>query len=452
MIDATRWARRAFVVGALSGSVLNVCGQIAGCNLLNIYDPDALSKGRKIGLAVFEVGGGGVAANAGPLEKPREILLERFQRDLKKSKLFSDVSVVAPDAESDSDYILEGNLIGINGGSRGGRSFNTGIGAAAQMRVSGRILGAGRGDSRPVVSDWECNVFQSGLDLGYSLGPAGILAGVIRRSTQTNEKLTKKNADFVADALTLQLRRLLRGKEGKTELDKRVANDEKEGARSPITGKSEAKNRSWREKAEWQEKDYLNEIDSFIVRSRETKSRGVDALWLTSASYNAHAKLLGSMKQTAILQGHDLKRGMLTDIDPVKPFLDQDVVVLVATFDVHATAAPFLWDSNRIKASTYLTRGDGTGDKLAPAQFLDGKIASYMVLEKKNQFRAFHPVILAFPTRRVDGTPFFQTIDDVAELHTEVDGRQVQITFNLTHFDLKSVDDLKMSGPSPKGN
>jgi hypothetical protein len=418
-----------------------------------VYNASALTKGRKIGLAVFEVGGGGVASNAGPLEKPREILLERFQRDFKKSKLFSDVSLVAPDAESDSDYILEGNLIGVNGGSRKGRIFSgANVGAAAQMRVSGRILGAGRGESRPVVSDWECNVYQSGLDLGTSMGLAGIVAGAVHRSTQSNEKLTKKNADLVSDALTQQLKRLLRGKEGKTRLDKIEASDDKDSDRSPITGKSQANNRSWREKAEWQEKDYLNEIDSFIVRSREERSRGVDVLWLTKTSYAAHAKLLGSMKQTAILQGHDLKRGMLTDLESVSPFLDQDVVVLVATFDVHAAAAPFLWDTNRLKAATYLTRGGGAGEKLVPSQLLDDKIASYMVLEKKNKFRAFHPVVLAFPTKRADGTPFFQSIDDVAELHTEVDGRLVQITFNLKHFDLKTVDDLKMGGVTTKGN
>jgi len=131
--------------------------------------------------------------------------------------------------------------------------------------------------------------------------------------------------------------------------------------------------------------------------------------------------------------------------------------VLLATFDVHATAAPFLWDAKRIKSATYLTHGRSGDDKLLPSQFLDDKIASYMVFDEKriaqafSSFRAFHPVLLVFPTKRPDGTPFFQSVDDVAELHTEVDGRQVQITFDLKDFDLKSLDDLKMGGPAPKG-
>ena len=338
------------------------------------------------------------------------------------------------------------------------------------MRVAGRILGAGRGDKRPVLSDWECNVFQSGGEIGgFGFGLAGLAATAIQRSTQSNAKLAQKNAQLVSDSLTLNLARLLKGKEGKTRLDKLVAQVDADADRSPITGKSQATNRKWREKAEWDPKDYLSEIDSFIVRSKkpsakgegfrarkskeriDARSKGVDVLWLTSASYTAHAKVLPSLKQGAILTAKDLKRGMLTDLDPVSSFLNQDAIVLVATFDVPVAAAPFLWDTKRISTATYLTR-TGSENKLPPSQFLDEKIASYVVFDGKSDFRAFHPVVLAFPAKRPDGTPFFQSIDDVAELHTEVDGRPVQITFNLKHFDLKSVEELKMGGSTQKGN
>ncbi len=442
MVDSIRLGCRFLALATLVGGACNVYAQMRGCGILNVYDADAFVAGRKIGVAVFEVGGGGVGSNAGPLEKPRQILLEQFQKDLKKEKYFSAVSMVTADSPSNADYVLEGNLLGLNGGSRAGRYFIGGFGSMGQMRVNGRILGAGAGDSRPVLSDWECNVFNPGGP--FDFGGA-------------NDKLARQNARFVSAMVTRQIGSLLKGKEGKTKLDKMEAKVEKDADRSPITGKSEAKNRSWREKPDWQPKDFLNEIDSFIVRSHQARSRGVDVLWLTKACFDAHARFLPSMKQTAILKTHDLKRGMLTDLEPVKPFVDQDAVVLLATFDVHATAAPFLWDAKRIKSATYLTHGRSGDDKLLPSQFLDDKIASYMVFDEKriaqafSSFRAFHPVLLVFPTKRPDGTPFFQSVDDVAELHTEVDGRQVQITFDLKDFDLKSLDDLKMGGPAPKG-
>ena len=430
---------RVLAAGIILGAALSAYGQKSGCSVLNVYDPDAFSKGNKLAVGVFEVGGGGVGSNAGPLEKPREILLERFQKDLKKTKYFSDVSVVAPDMTTDADYILEGDLIGLSGGSQFGRIFVGGFGNLGQMRVSGRILGpaprpGGDGQSRAVLSDWECNVFSAGT-WGF----------------EGNEKVARRAADSVSDALTKQLETLLRGKEGKTKLDKMEAKDESDSDKSPITGKSKTVDRSWREKQEWQTKDYYDEIESFIVRSHEERSRGVDVLWLTQASYRAHEKLLPSLKQTAILQKKEIKPGMLTDLEAVRPFADQDVIVLLATFEIHSKAAPFLWDSKRMKEATYLVRTGVGGERIAPTELLDDKIASYMVFNEKrvfkglSDFRAFHPVILVFPTKRHDGTPFLQSTNDVVELHSEVDGRPVQIDFNLKHFDLRNLDELKMA-------
>lgn len=56
-------------------------------------------------------------------------------------KYFSDVSVASADMGSDAYYILEGDLIGLSGGSQFGRIFVGGFGNLGQMRVSGRILG-----------------------------------------------------------------------------------------------------------------------------------------------------------------------------------------------------------------------------------------------------------------------------------------------------------------------
>jgi len=432
---------KVLLANLLLGGIFTAYGaRLTGCSLLNIYDPSGFSPGRKIAIGVFDVEGSAVSSNAGPLEKPRELLLERFQRDFKKWKYFSDVSVVAADMVTDADYILEGDLIGLGGGSQFGRIFVGGFGNLGQMRVSGRILGPasrpGDSSTRPILSDWECNVMGGG-----------------KWGFEGNAKIARENADAVSDALTREMSRLLRGKEGKTKLDKLEVKDEEDSDKAPITGKSEPRNRSWREKQEWQQSDYDNEIESFVVRSHEARSRGVNVLWLTQASYRAHAKLLPMLKDTAVLQKKEIKPGMLTSLDPVIPFQGQDVMVLVATFSIHSTAAPFLWDSKQMKGATYLVKPGAATERLAPVQFLDNSIASYMVFDEKrvlkgaSTFRAYHPVILVFPTKRADGTPFVQSTSDMVELHTEVDGRPVKIDFDLKDFDLKDVSGITM-GPA----
>jgi hypothetical protein len=440
MLQPLRVIFKLLLTSILLGGIFTAQGgSLTGCSLLNIYDPSGFSPGRKIAIGVFEVGGGGVGSNAGPLEKPRELLLERFQRDFKKWKYFSDVSAVGADMATDADYILEGDLIGVGGGSQFGRVFVGGFGNLGKMRVSGRILGRasqpGDSSTRPVLSDWECNVMGGG-----------------KWGFEGNAKIARENADAVSDALTREMSKLLHGKEGKTKLDKLEAKDEGDTDKAPITGKTESRKRPWRDKQEWQQSDYDNEIESFVVRSHEARSRGVDVLWLTQPSYRAHTKLLPMLKDTAILQKKEIKPGMLTSLDPVKPFAGQDVVVLLATFSIHSSAAPFLWDSKQIKAATFLEKAGGPPERLAPAQFLDNTIASYMVFDQKkvfagfSNFRAYHPVILVFPTKRPDGTPFVQNTSDVVELHTEVDGRPVKVSFDLKDFDLKEVSELMM-GP-----
>jgi hypothetical protein len=239
-----------------------------------------------------------------------------------------------------------------------------------------------------------------------------------------------------------------------SQLDKLQDQVASDSDREPITGKTEAVNRSWREKKDWASEDYFDEIQSFVVRSDESRDRSVDALWLTGSCYGAHANLLPRLRQTAILRNREIKRGMLTDLEPVRSFVAQDVYVLIATFSVGSGRAPFLWETERIRKTTYLRRADPSGTPAPPMEFLDSRLASYVVFNEKrifkglSNFRAFHPVVMVFPTRQPDGSPLIRGVDDSVELHTEVDGRPVRLTFNLKHFDLRSVDDLK-PGSSP---
>jgi hypothetical protein len=326
----------------------------------------------------------------------------------------------------------------MHGGSRFGRILIGGSGNMGQMRINGRLFGPAKrsddgNEKRPLISDWECNSFDAGGFWGLS----------------GNEGTTKKNADKVAKSLSEQVF----GRMDKR-LDKLIAEARKEELKDddkdPMTGETRRRDRKWREKPDWKAEDYADEIESFVVQSERKRSRGVDAIWLTGASYRAHQKLLPTLRQTAILRNKEIVRGMLTEIEPISRFEGKDVYILAATFNVSAEAAPFLWKTGKMLEATYLTRVDEPGVKLQPVELLDDAIRSYMVFREKRIFKglsnfwAFHPTIIVFPTKKPDGSPFLRGIEDVVELHTEVNGQKVRLKFDLKHLDIRGLDDLKI--------
>ena len=56
MVDSIRLGCRFLALATLVGGACNVYAQMRGCGILNVYDADAFVAGRKIGVAVFEVG------------------------------------------------------------------------------------------------------------------------------------------------------------------------------------------------------------------------------------------------------------------------------------------------------------------------------------------------------------------------------------------------------------
>lgn len=309
-----------------------------------------------------------------------------------------------------------------------------GTSAAGQMRVAGRLYGppqaAGPEGKRLLISDWECNRFDMGGFFGLG----------------SNETAARKNADKIARSIS----REVFGKLDKRadELVKRVSKDAKKG---PIVGKSHSWERTWRDKSDWKADDYADEIESFVIKSDRERARGVDGIWLTRPCYRAHQKLLPMLRQTAILRRKEIRRGMVTDLGPLTPFEGADVYALAVTCNVSFQEAPFVWRSKQIRDATFLTRkGDKTA-KLAPVEFLDLAIPSYVVFDEKRVFKAFstfwayHPAVVIFPTKLPDGSGLVRSLDDVVELRTEVDGRPVLLEFNLKHFGLASVDELRMA-------
>ncbi|MBN1567070.1 MAG: DUF4410 domain-containing protein [Acidobacteria bacterium] len=408
--------------------------QKGACAIINVYEAEALVPKKTLAIKIFDVGGPGVDTDAGSPESPRKILFEKLEKDLTKTKYFSKVSAVPADETPDTDFVLEGEIIGIHGGSRAGRYFLGGFGSSGQMRVSGRILGQKKivegNEFRPIIGDWECTSFMGGSLFGFG---------------SSNESVTRNNAKWISSLLSREIKDLKK-------IDKLKSKVSEDSDRSPIKGSSKAENRKWREKTDPTIEDYFDEIESFVVKSEQERSRSIDALWMTDACYRAHLNLLPMLKQTAIPSNRQIKRGMLTDLDSVKEFVGQDVYVLIASFTVGSGDAPFLWDKERIENATYLAR-PGNGElRIKPIRFIDDQIASYIVFNEKrvfkgfSNFRAFHPVILVFPTKLPDGSPFVASSTDIVELHTEVDGRPVITDFHLEHLDIKSMDELSIGG------
>lgn len=426
-----------FIVVGLVG----LCGRAqAQCYVINVYDPDGYEKTKSISVGLFSLEGGRIIYKGGPLETPRRVLLESLKEDLEKTKYFSSVAVVAADQKPDSHYLLEGEILGVHGGNRFNRIMIGGLGNAGQMRVNGRLFGPAKKsdngeEKRPLISDWECISYDMGGFFGVG----------------SNETAAKKNSDKIAKSLSQQVFGRMDKRLDKLTSEVRKT-EQKESSKDLITGETKPSDRKWREKPEWKADDYENEIESFVVKSDRKRSRGVDALWLTSASYRAHQKLIPLMKQTAILNSNDVERGMLTTIEPVTPFEGKDVYILAVTFNVSVMAAPFLWDAGKIREGSYLTRVAEPDSKLQPLEFLDDAIRSYIVFRERKVFKglsdfwAFHPTLLVFPTKRPDGSPFLRSAEDVVELRTEVDGYQVKLKFDFKHFGIKSLDELKIGG------
>lgn len=411
------------------------------CVVINIYQPEVYDTDKSISIGLFSMGEGFVKPNFGPLETPRQVLLESLAKDLTATGYFSSVEVVAADtAKSTTDYQLKADILGVEGGSRLERTVKGGLGSTGKLRINGTLLGPPHKDEsgrtvREAISDFECNAFDMGSWLGLG----------------SNESAVRGSAEKTAESLSKAVFRRMDKRMAKL-LEKNKRNED----RMPLLGKSKQINRKWREKQEWSVHDYEDEISSFVVRSKRGQDRGVDALWMTDALWTTHERLLAQLPQTAVLSSRDIKRGMVTNIKPIQTLRGQDAYVISLTFNVSANAAPFIWNSEAIRSATYLARADDPDIRVEPSEFLDRKLRSYVVFRERAVFKilqtfwAFHPTVIAFPRTTPEGQPLVRSLDDRIELHTSVDSRPVELTFDLRHFDLRTVDDLALSAPASK--
>jgi hypothetical protein len=427
--------RRSFILVLAMAAASAASPSLAQCTLLNAYKPDAFQKGRTISLGVVSVAGGKVASTAGPTETPRRIVLERLKTELDKTKYFTSVTIVPGDQNPDGHYLLEAELAGVSGGSRVGRALVGGFGNAGQMRVVGRLLGPpvqGGDGSRAVIADWECDAFHMGGFWGLG----------------SNEETAQKNAEAIAKNLKNELFDDIEKRLAK--LAEKSREDEK---KSPVKAETHEVNRKWRDKPQWEPSDYADEITSFVIEGDRERGRAIDALWMTQAALNAHNKLIPALRETAIMRANEIKRGMLTTTEPVEAYKGKDVYVFVLTFNVASTESPLIWDTAKIREATYLARAGGAGTRIAPSAFVDDAVSSFIIFKQNKVMRGivsfwgYHPVIVTFPTKMPDGSPVVTGPNDRLELHSMVDGRPVVFTFDLKHFALQGVDDLKLAAP-----
>jgi hypothetical protein len=358
------------------------------------------------------------------------------------SKFFSSVTPAGAQAPG-TDYVIEAGVLGVSRRNYAGRVW----GGGDRMRIGGALLGpeTSAGTPRPVIAHWECVGANSG----------GFLGGIVLPGAGNSGRAASNNVKNIAKAFA----RVLSDKDLKKDLTKQAEQAVKDRSADALKGETRQEKRKWREKTEWDRDDYGDEIRSFMASSKRDRLRGVDALWVTDAAYQAHQKLLPMLDLSDALlrpcflggcgDGEEVPQGTLIDIEPIERFKGQDVYLIALSFNAALSETPVIWNAGEVRGATSLGRAGQAGASVTPLEFLDGEPYAVGLIRKdkcatvEQYCPAIRPVWVAFPTTLPDGSPLVRAVDDVLELRTLTGGRKVTLTFKLEHLDAKSPEELK---------
>ncbi len=421
---------------AMACIVEPLSGAFGPCYLLNVYHPEDYRKGRSVGVRLFDLKGS-ADYDAEPLEGLRVALAEDLRKELLKSKFFREVKILASDETAGTELVIDGEFDFLEKGEKWLRLL--GARGGAKLRVRG-VAKAGGGDHH-VVADFEC--------YRENFGGLGGVTGGLWSLLMSDKDAARGNIRSFAKSF------------GKTfkwvekEYGKRQKEDKKRKAKAKtkeeIHGASESGDESLDETAG--PKEARRWVASRVIKTNRENWMTADVLWLDAITYRAH-QLYNSASGVDGVEGEaiddkDISRGFLLDLEPLRPFENQEVYVVAATLNVSADQeGPFFWNSKEVIDSASLDRVGGPGVKAI--QVLEGPTPSYLI---ERRFRLLgrmmwvsHPVLFIFPTRLPDGTALVGGLSDELRFHTSIDNHPLTVRFELQDFKLSSTDELRLVG------
>jgi len=413
---------------------LNAQSAIAQCTMLNVYRASEFTRRRPLAIRLFSVTG---LPNykAEPIENLRDRMAEEILKKMQESKFFSSVAILPEDQTPETGYVLEGEFFRIDQGKRWIRIIGV-KGGEAELGINGRLGLVKNGSAEP-VADFEC--------LSKSIGGFWQLKGA-KGSTYDN---AGDIADYIKGIFSWVEKKIAK-------MGKEIEAPAFKGR--PISARNERADDEWQKKTsdKWSHDNCADVISSFTSEG-EWKDQGrVDALWFTAPSYQAHLRLLAlpaeddDKKKLLGFEG-----GLLPANQQLKELEDQDVYVLAVSFQKKRNHGPIFWDGEKIRRATFITYRGRPEEQIRPIQVIDSVIPSYAIehgWRGRQGAWAAHTVLLVFPTKSANGKPVIESFKDKLEIHTEFEKNPVVIEFDLAHFGLGRLDELRIKPESSMAN
>jgi hypothetical protein len=446
------------------------------CSMVTLDEPGAYKRGRSISMRLFPIRSS-PNYKAGTVEDLRIQMAEELKKRLGATRFFESVDIVKENESPSGGYLLEGEFLQIDQGSRGRRIG--GIGGLATVGVHARLLGGPQYSL--LVAEFECLSHDQG---GWSgLGGAktatennvgdiakGLASQMVKAEKAAAKVASAKGSDTMSGKAPgagigkLNPVKRMPGIHRKPKQDASAGGSEAVAAKADepaeetaATGDSEDENADAEAEgddegadAEDEETDPKRKVEekkflTTMVRARKgrTVRREVDAVWFTASVYQAQGKLVGLVTTPKDdLRGRSLRGGLLPANERLRAFEDQPVYVIAACYDKFMNRSPIVWNKEQAKA-TSLRASDGR--TVTAVTVLDP--SSTPSLLKKGKLKnpyVSRPVIFAFPAILPDGAPLVRNVSETLELHTQFEGIQVVLRFDLRRFGLRNVSELSL--------
>ncbi len=395
--------------------------QSANCTVLQVYQPDQLSKGRSLSIQLFPVTG---RLNYKPesVENLRIALAEKLYKRLKNSKYFSHVQILPEDRELNTDLLLQGQFRGIDQGNKALRMF-LGRGAAT-MQVQGRLLS----NASEPVADFVC----ASQDLG---GVGG--TGLFWWMKSGAKKTTRRNAERTAKAIAKLLPKI---EKDVKKLQKKQASDTK----TPIVARTKPTGHEWRgsSKENWTLEDLSREAATFVAKGPGKKKRRAEALWVTQPAYEALSMLtLRQSVKPKIIRKHRIE-GFLPLSQELRELTAEDAYVLAVSF---RKKGPMIGSRDETLRHTFLQPMGEPAQQVKPLRLIDADLSSGTLRVARGWISSL--TVFIFPDKSKDGTPLVNGLDKRFKLSTKIDGQVIECHFDLRNFSLEKIEQLKFGSP-----